>query len=56
MQETPLEIIKKQAASPSLHKHIKLIEALAQQLMKKVSPHNRGLTGQNYTVSKAAAL
>ena len=35
MQETPLEIIKKQTAKLSLHEHIKLLETLAQQLRKK---------------------
>ena len=35
MQETPIEIIEKQAARLSLHEHIKLMEALAQQLRKK---------------------
>ncbi len=35
MQETPLEIIKKQATKLSLHEHIQLMEALAQQLRKK---------------------
>jgi hypothetical protein len=50
-RKPPLEIIKKQAASPLLHKHIKLMGALAQQSSKKVSPHNRGLTRQNYIVS-----
>ena len=37
MQETPLEIIKKQTAKLSLHEHIKLLEALAQQLRKKTN-------------------
>ena len=35
MQETPLEIIKKQAAGLSLYEHINLIEALVQQLREK---------------------
>jgi hypothetical protein len=35
MQESPIEIIKKQTAKLSLHEHIKLMEALAKQLRKK---------------------
>ena len=35
MQETPLETIKKQASKLSLHEHIKLVEALVQQLKEK---------------------
>ena len=35
MQETPLEIIKKQTAKLSLREHIELMELLAQQLKKK---------------------
>ncbi len=36
MQETPIEIIEKQAAKLSLHEHIRLMEALTQQLRKKM--------------------
>jgi hypothetical protein len=35
MQETPLEMIKKQAEKLSLSDHIKLVEALVQQLKEK---------------------
>ena len=35
MQETPLEIIKKQTAKLSLHEHIKLLETLTRQLREK---------------------
>ncbi len=43
MQETPLEIIEKQAAKLSLHDHIKLIETLARQLRKKNTSTRQGL-------------
>ena len=43
MQDTPLEIIKKQAARLSLHEHIKLLEALAQQLRQKSISEQQGL-------------
>jgi len=35
MQDTPLEIIKKQTANLSLHDHIELLEVLARQLREK---------------------
>ena len=37
MQDTPLEIIKKQSAKLSLHDHIELLELLARQLREKSS-------------------
>jgi len=37
MQDTPLEIIKKQTAKLSLHDHIELLEMLARQLREKSS-------------------
>ena len=37
MQDTPLEIIKKQSAKLSLQDHIELLELLARQLREKSS-------------------
>jgi hypothetical protein len=43
MQDTPLEMIKKQASKLSLHEHIKLVEALVQQLKEKSVSTREGL-------------
>ena len=43
MQDTPLEIIKKQTAKLSLHDHIELLVMLARQLREKSSSARQDL-------------